>query len=366
MLGTLWFPAPLVAQQGYQFLPSVSISEVHDDNIFLTSDSEVQDLITRITPAVELGYDSIPISWNLGLSLDAENYRDNPELDDDVIRQRINSGLAFGIDPNTEFSLDAEYLETQTPGELNLDSGLERGRFNARRTFVSPGLTYHLNPSTSTTLDYSLTQDRLSGGVAGDRHLSDLRIDRQISEARAVSAGFTYRRYRFNDGSGQDSHLLWGGLQHSFSPVTSILLKAGPRKIADSTRAYLSASLTHEYASGELGLNYLKDETTLIGEQGRREVETAGIRLLHRIGNDFELEISPMYGTVSRSLGDAEVFRFALDARYRIFDGLHITGAWNYSSQDEAFPSDTVRTISRNVVLIGVTISRPAASRNDN
>ena len=363
--------SPAIGQQGFQFLPSVSISEIYDDNIFLTPDTEEKDMITRLTPTLEWVFDSVPVSWNIDYSIDAETYRDNSQLDDEVIRQNGTAGLEFDVDPKTVFSLEAGYLETQTPGELNLSTGLEKGRLNARRTFVSPALSYELSPSMSALLEYTSTKDHLSGGVETERQQSDVSVERQLGKPTVLSAGFSHRKYSFMEKSGQentipDTELLWLGVEHDFSPAVNILLKAGSRKISSSTKPYLSFSLTRDYADGAFGFDYLKDETTLIGEQGRREIETAGIRFEHRIGNNFQLDLSPSYGTVSRSLGDSEVYRFAFNTRYRISNRFYFTTSWRYSSQDEVFSDSFERNVSRNVVMLGITFTQSVAPRNNN
>jgi len=355
LINSIFMVNAVMAQGGYYAIPEIAINKVDDDNLFLTPEEEKQDIVTRITPAIEFGFDSELLSWNGSYTVDAERYNRYSALDNNTMRE--SAGLSFEFIPNrlTRFNMDANYTETQTPGELNLVTGLERGRFKATRSFFNPILIYQLGSASFASLDYSLRADKLAGGVSGDRHQTVVGYTRTLNEINEFSAGYTHRRYTIENGEDDEtSHLPWLGINHKFSARTSIDARGGPRQIEDEVEPYLRLSLLHEYVNGEIDVNYIRDEITLIGESGRRETETVGLSLFHQIGNNFQLEISPRYGTVTRRGTDAEIYRFTIDARYRINTNFELSASWNYSSQDEFFNSTIEQSVKRNVFLLGI------------
>lgn len=359
LLVTLIFIMPAgLAQGGYYSIPSITITKLDDDNIFLTPAGEKHDIVTRITPAIEFGYESESLSWSGDYTVDAERYNRNSVLDNNTMRQ--SAGLSFEFTPNalTQFNLDGNYTETQTPGDLNLVTGLQRGRFFAKRSYINPVLIYQLYESSFVSLDYSLRADKLAGGISGDRHQAVIDYRTMLNEKSELTAGYTFRRYTSeNEQNDETSHLPWIGIDHKFTPKTSVDARVGPRQADGDINPSISLSLLHQYVNGEIEFNYIRDETNLIGESGRRETETVGISFYHQLGQKLELEVSPRYGTVTRRGVDADIYRFTIDAGYRINRNIEISAAWNYSSQDEFFSSNTEQTIERNVFLIGINYS---------
>jgi hypothetical protein len=80
------------AQTGFYLVPSVAVIEGHDDNLFFDIDDEQFDLFTRLSPALEAGYQSDQLNWGGRYSIDSEAYKNHTELDTWLMRR---SGEAF-------------------------------------------------------------------------------------------------------------------------------------------------------------------------------------------------------------------------------------------------------------------------------
>src|SRR5438552_16017163 len=81
-------PSAAPAQTGYYLTPSLSVAEVYDDNVFFAPSSREHDFLTRISPGLQAGYQSTPLTVAGGYTFDSEIYRRHPELTTAQMRQR--------------------------------------------------------------------------------------------------------------------------------------------------------------------------------------------------------------------------------------------------------------------------------------
>ena len=88
-------------------------------------------------------------------------------------------------------------MKTRTPGELNETTGLTFTRAAARRLMAHSSVTRHLNPVSTGTIDYSVTQDHLAGGAGATTHNAALGIQRHRSVRETVTLDYRFRDYVF-------------------------------------------------------------------------------------------------------------------------------------------------------------------------
>lgn len=265
------------AETGYFAIPALSISEVYDDNLFFDIPNQDSDLITRISPALEVGYESETLNWTGRYRFDAENYDKFTNLDSSLARRFADGVLEYTPNSRLTFSAKADYTKTNTPADLSLVpggaiQGLLVGRTPAERTSISPALEYSFTSTIIGSLAYTKTNDKLLGGVESDVNMVEAEIEQKLSPTNAVSYGYIYRHYRFDDESGQanvttpddsrNSHTSWLGLSHDWSPRTRVVVRAGPRIYQHSVEPYLLLSLRRNYTRGSLLVSYERDETT--------------------------------------------------------------------------------------------------------
>ena len=362
------------AQDGFYVIPSVSVAEIYDDNIFFTIDDEDDDLATRISPAIEAGYESQTAQWNARYSFDAEKYNEFTDLDSNMIRRVAD--LAMSVQTSTKLTLagDAHYIKTNTPVDLTLGNsnfiqGLSVGRVAAERLSIHPELAYQFTPQTMGSLQYTLTNDKLFGALDSDTHLVETALEHQLSDKNTAEFGYNYRRYQFDQvpvpgSSGaihvkQDTHTPWIGLQHDFSQRTSLTGRVGPRIFDSSTDIYALLLLNHTFANGDLLISYERNDTTLLGEVGRLEADTFSAAFTWRGGRNFEIGIAPGYAKISRDDFKVDIYSAALNASYRINDALYLNASYDLNYQNVNFVDGREEDVSRNVILLGFTLTYP-------
>lgn len=365
------------AQEGRYFIPSVTIAEVYDDNLFFTIDNESDDLITRVSPALEMGFASETSEWNGRYSFDAERYKEFSYLDSNLIRRFADLSMRVMSSSKLTLAADAHYTKTNTPADLSLAGnnfipGLLAGRIVAERLSIHPELEYLFTPQTMGSLGYTLTNDKLFGSVDGDTHLLESALEHELSNKNSTLFGYNYRRYQFDQEDAlnplltnritQDTHTPWVGLQHNFSTLTSFTGRIGPRISDSSTDTYLLMSLDHEYSNGELIVSYEINDTTLLGEVGRLEAETFSIAFTYRGGENFEFQAVPGYAKVSRDEYAVDIYSAGLNASYKINEALYFTASYVLNYQNVDFINGSMAKVDRNVILLGLTLTYPRRS----
>lgn len=358
--GTALLATAAAAQTGgYYFVPSITVSAVHDDNIYFDAVDEVDDRITRLSPALDIGYQSDNLRWDASYTFDSEAYDDNDTLDSWLMRRFARASIEYSPDQQLTWFANADFSNSLTPGELNLLTGLEPGRREAERVSVNPGVRYAFSGATTAALDYQWSNDELDGGVEADAHITTADLQHVLNGENTLTVGYTYRSYEFNNTTSAWSHTPRIGWLHQLSPRTRLTLEAGPRISRDAEDPYVLAAINHEFVRGEFELSYSIDETTLIGEAGRLETERVGTSLTYAFTADFEVDLTPSWSRIKRLGEETDVFAMSASARYRVNNSLFIVASYRHSDQDVELPVLGTQNLSRNVFSLGFTLTYP-------
>jgi hypothetical protein len=355
----------LPAQSDLYATPSLAVAEIYDDNLFFSSSAPQEDRILRLSPAIDAGYRSAPMTVHGRYTFDAERYARHPELDDNQVREHTALDFRYEATRLLTLSADASYLKTQTPGELTPETGLEFGRARAERFFFSPSLVYQFDRLTAGTTTYRFTRDKLAGGIGSDTHIAMFDLDRRITSRDTASFGYRFEQFRFDAGDTVTAHVLLVGGTREFTPRTAATVLAGPRFSDGSTDPEVSASLFHKLDQGVLGLAYTRSETTVIGRTGTATTETLGATLGYSLGSSIEIRAAPSF--LSSTLGglQADVFIMNLEVGYRIARYLTLIGSYEFSTQHGSLTAPGGGEITRNVVLLGLVIAAPRRTDPD-
>jgi hypothetical protein len=363
---------PTYANAGYFFIPWLSIDELYDDNLFYDSSNEVSDYITRISPTLEFGYDSQKLNWLTSYSVDADYYREQSELDSSNARQFAHGIIEYIVNERWTLAGEADYVKTDTPADLSLFPGgdipgLQIGRTPAKRTYLRPEATYQFSPTKAGSLAYSLINDELIGITKTDTQTVEANLEHQLSAVNLVTYGYLYRHYRFRDesegattaDSSDSSNTPWVGLTHDFSPNTQIIGRAGPIVSSGSTEVYLLLSLQHSYARGKILLDYVQDETTLLGEVGPVDSQSVDLSMTRQLSANLVVAMTAGYADVSQSGFSAQITSATLEARYQLNSYVFFTTSYSYDSQKRDDFGLAQDRVNHGVIQLGVTFTRP-------
>jgi hypothetical protein len=344
--------------------PSVSIAQVYDTNLLSTPSDHRADVVTRVSPGVDYRYRST--LWTLvgRYSVDAERFTNSPEFSALGARQHATAGFEGRPTPRVKVAADTDYYRTETPGELNTETGLALTRATAEQIVAHASLTRQLDPLTGGTVEYSLTDSRLASSFRTQTHTMRIGADRHVSPRDRVSVNYALHQFIFaidrGPASTPTSHTLGVGLSHSITPRASIAVVGGPRITNGSPAADLSASLRYQFQPGDLSLAYSRTETAVIGlsdvvrVQGLTATAAYNLRLV-------QIRVAPGVFRSMEAGHQADVYRLGLGVTRSITKNLALDIAFDGNVQggnlyaDAALPHDT---ISRHQLMVRLTAAR--------
>jgi hypothetical protein len=359
-------PAGASAQSdsGWLLKPSLLTALAYDDNIFFSADENPEDdRILRISPALETGYRSAPTAFNIYYTLDAQRYDLHPELDDNSIREAGEMNFSHEATARLTLLADTSLIRTQAPGELDAQSGLELGRTQAERFYISPAAIYEINRLTRGSASYTFNRDEVDGGIGSETSTLALHLDRLISRRDTFRVGYHADQFEFETGETVDMHVLLLGGTRQFTPQTSVTLMAGSRftegEQEDETDPEVAAALMHEFSRGDFGLTYTRRQTTTIGLAGTADTQNLTAALIYPLGNSLGVRAETSYITSELNGFEADAVVTDVEIGYRFSDYLTLIGAYEFNSQTGSLETDGFGEINRNVVWLGLVIAPP-------
>jgi hypothetical protein len=352
------------AQTGLAVNPSVSLAGIYDSNVLMSRSQAKEDFIARLSPAIEVAHRSARTDFQGGYTQDAEAYAQHPELGSSRARRHAATDIRYETTRQSTMAAHVGYTETQRPGELTPETGLELGRNRAERLAMAPSLAYRFDPVSVGTGSYAYTRDKVDGGIRTDTHTVALGLDRGVTARDTAMLRYAFQRFVFDDPHAAEAHVLTAGGTHAFTARTSATLLAGPRFSDGSTRPEISVSLRHRLQRGELSFDYARSQYTAIGLPGPVNTEAVGAMALYRPSRSLEIRAAPGMATSARGDFRADVYRMKLDVRRRVAPYLVLVGSYEYVMQQGALDATTEGRIVRHVLLLALAVA-PGARRAD-
>ncbi|OGB95872.1 MAG: hypothetical protein A3G35_06605 [candidate division NC10 bacterium RIFCSPLOWO2_12_FULL_66_18] len=354
-------PAVVLAQAGLYVTPFVSVAEVYDDNLFATPSHREADFISRVSPGIQAGYRTAPLTLEARYSFDAEIYARHPEMNDAQVRQAAS--LDFRYLPNRALTLSANvvYSETHIPRELNLETGLASGRARASRLSFRPSLAYRFDSRTNGTGGYTVTKDGVIGGIATLTHAITLDFDRRLTARDTGHLGYQLRQSEFDGADTTMSHAFTLGWTRELTPQTSLTLRAGPRFSEGSVDPEVSVSIRHRLQRGDLSLTYSRSQTTAIGQAGTAHTESWTARATVQLMRSLQVSAAPSFLRSTRDIAVAKVYGVNLDAAYQITTWVSLVGSYRFSLQQGRLDAPgRSEDILQNVFLLSLVAVSPS------
>lgn len=358
LFGLLMGPALLLAgwQQeaaGAEFrvLPSISVGEEYNDNIFLTPNNKQDDFITRIIPGLVLTYRTGFWSWDMDFAYDYRKYLKRTRTEDSTYRLDLKNrtilvdNLLFfeaedryeriSLDVTRDFTQQSLFVNQTDQNVLTLNPYVATGLGDSHKLYLGYRYidTRYSEPSAISTKDnigYLETLSTLSSSMTfstgirytrdqndvDDYYKTDLYAGPRYSYATNSYAycllGATWVSFT---GFPQAKHLLWDlGFFHRYSTIT-LAVETKTDTIPDPTRIIrrvdsLVVTLTKESLP----------RTSFGGSVGWYEYRNAATNHLE----DIEYRLT---GTMRHALTPMLTIDGELDSR-RLFD--YIAGVTTY------------------------------------
>jgi len=325
-------------QRGGFLVPMVTVAETLDDNLFFTQFPE-SDFVTRLTFGVETGYRSTRFTIAAQGARAADFFHRHSEFN--TGRGRTVGQVALTALPTRSLtvSMFAFYLDTKTPSELNVVSGLALGRSLATRTSATPAIEYRLGSLSTLTAAFPVAHDTLDGRVA-DTKTGTLGFDRRITRRDSLSLRYEHRWFHFTGGDKTEkstSDVVTFGWLGEVSERTLLLLRAGPRYAKGAFTAEVLATMKRRTSRGLLTLTYSKSQATTLGKTGALDTQSVVATMAVRITKNLEIASGP--GIYHNSLrGKAlTALRLNLESLWHFSPWFHLGVSYSFDLQQPDF-----------------------------
>jgi hypothetical protein len=352
------------AQSRAVVIPSVAFGAVYDDNISAQTNAEAGQML-QIRPSLEASLESPKVKvislWSFDMQ--RSNHSSLNSLD---ARQHAMADLAYRPRSATTFGLMGRYDRTDTPGELNLETGLLTDRQFAQRWEVRPSLTTRQGTRNIYTAAYNMISENLVGEDAGNLHSARLNFSRLTSTRSTVTAGYLGRLF-VDDTDEHQSHAVLLGWTNEFASKTTFSIQAGPRHTTyrglEPEVVVGFARIGHKVTTGA---DYWHGETIILGVQGPVAIDNGSLRAIWTATRKVELGLRAGMSKIG-----------TLDDRYATIYRGSVVGSWSIrgpftlaASYDADYQIGDIRRnyfaderVVRHVVRVGVTVA-PSFSRS--
>jgi len=349
-------PAVSWAQAGWYIIPSLSLTEEFDDNVFSGSSNRVSDFITRGSPGLSAGYRSEPLTLLVSSGFDAEFFEENRELSN--VGDRWRSDVEFQYRPTRTLTLGvrADFAQTVTPTELSPQTGIELGRQQTTLWDVSPSLSYRFTPSTSGDASY-LHRRSITESLTNVTQEARLRLSHLLTPRDTGTLGYTLRQIETDAASADRSHAMTIGWTSRLSATTTLSLEAGPRvSESDGTLgAEAAASLERRLKLGAVSVAYTRSETAIIGRAGTAQFDNLSGSLRLEPRRSLRLNFGALVSEIAEEgVRDTTVYGLSASVEYQITKWLSARATYRFSRQEQGS-----FTIPHNIFSIGLDVRHP-------
>ena len=347
------------AQTRFTFVPSLSIAGVYDDNLFADQEGSAGKML-QVRPSVEGNYESPRLKF---LSLYSQDMlRSNfSTLNTADARRHAYLDTLFRSSPLTTFGVVGRYDRSETPGEIDLDTGILGSRRTAQRWQLSPTLVRRVNPRSVITAGYDLTRENELDTPSGTLHQARLALSRELTSRSAVVG--TYLARYFVDPLGRStSHSVLAGWTREMAPHTHLSLYAGPRvsSYQNGVKPEVSASLRRDSSRIDVRADYWHGETIILGIEGPVAVDSGSLRVTWPFRSRWEFGTHLGATDINTlDLREARVYRSTLIASWTSRGMYSVSASYGVDYQQ----GDIRRRLDDNVVRHVFRVSFTVAPR---
>jgi hypothetical protein len=352
------------AQTRATIVPSVSMGAVYDDNVSARARGDAGEML-QLRPSLEADYESSTVKLISLWSFDMQrsNHSALNALD---ARRHAMFDAKIRSSAMTTWGLGGRYDRTDTPGDIDFESGVLTDRANAQRWQVTPSVIHRIGERVNYTALYDFTTENLVNEDRNTLHVGRTALSRQLSARSSLSGEYIGRLFA-DDLVEHHSHALVMGWTRQLRQFTNLTVQAGPRWTSyRGLVPEVAVSLARDGRMLKAGLDYSHGETIILGVSGPVQVDTGSARLT--IVPTRRTEFGVRAGASSiLTLDDraATIYRTTLMGSWTVAGPFTVTGSYSADYQLGDIRRNLFRDdrVLRHVVRLGLTIA-PSFSRS--
>ena len=260
------------AQSEVTIVPAVAFGAMYDSNLFSAPTGQ-RDVLATVRPSVEGRFASPTLKVDSLAYFDIQRSAVYSDLNTFDARRHAMVDIQGQASPVVGLGFAARYDRSETPGDLNVESGIMLTRQRARRLQMTPSFSYRTNPRTTFSSRYDWTSEALSGWPGGDMQALHLVLAREVTPRTTLNARYLGRLFTGEIDS--QSQALLAGWAREMTPGTNVSVEAGPRVTSHrGLRSEVMAALLRRTPRTRLRLDYWRGETIVLGIPGPVEIHS--------------------------------------------------------------------------------------------
>lgn len=287
------------AQSHVDLVPSVTFANVYDNNLFAETEASPGEML-RVRPGVDATLTTPRLNLGTFWTFDAQR-SNHPDLNTFDARRHGDFALGYRTTSATTLGFTTVYDRTDTPGEINLVSGILSVRQQAHRWEISPNVVHRLGPRANVSASYDWTDESPSndGFEAQQMHVARAVLAREHTTRTMLTAGYIGRHF-VQELDNNSSHAVMAGWEHEFGPSTRMSFRAGPR--VSSYRplaAEVLAGFTRVTRLVDMAFDYWHGETIVLDIRGPVQIDNGTATLTWPFRRTFEISSYSSASTIT-------------------------------------------------------------------
>ena len=383
-------PAATACADEFRLMPSASLKEEYNDNIYLDVRNQTRDFITTVSPGVEIYDRTERFEGSLLTKLNSLYYADSTGLDH--VDQYYSGNGSYQFTPSLLAKGAAGYIVDSRPDRLLLTTGLVLKATVRHQETGTGSAEYSLGEKSALALSYSFEEDRwnsktvpnFTGNFAQASFTYDISSLLKNTKARATVG---YNNYSFAYSSKSipiESYSGTIGATTALNEKLTVSVDAGAtRTTSDVTRVqlvpvgpfvlgFLETGTETDWApTGVATLAYRGEKTTAdltagyqvlpaMGSAGTTNRTYATFSASHRLTYELSGTLSCQYfynKSTQTGIGisqiDSGVFSFSPGLRYEFTRDFFLEGTYTYTRIDNNVNNTSA---SRNQFMLRLTL----------
>ncbi len=359
VLVTAICPSPAFAAAQWSLVPRLYVQEEYDDNLFLTETNEQDDLITTISPGINLAYETPNENISLDYEFQRVLYDDFSELDYSGHRGRLAAFRDFG--PRFSAGIRDFLIISEDPIELTGITEFERPSIRAgernryTRNIVEPEVTFRFNENRSIRVGYRnhLLRNDADNVADIDENTGNALLTYQFNIHHGIEASYEHAIVDYGSTVPPqpprdfDGDRVQGRYTYHFNPRTSAFVEFQYYQLdyEDETPGFFD----YKVYDSRLGFSrdlYENVSVRASGGYGLRDPDEGDNQETFAGRFDFLTEYKRLNVTVygetgfgldfmtAESLGFNEFWRVGIDGRYQLLQRLWVNGFFFFLRED--------------------------------
>ncbi|MGO9951318.1 MAG: hypothetical protein ACLPN1_03795 [Dissulfurispiraceae bacterium] len=341
----------------FRIVPSLSVKEEYNSNIFFSTNDKKDDFTTTLSPGFEMVNNTELLNMDVLARLDRLEYVNNKDLD--ATDQTLNGSLRYSFTPLLSVSAAGGYVKDSRPDRYIETTGIVLSSAPGEHPNASLSANYQFTEKTLGSISYAYLRDHF----VGQSYLDDISHDVNAGLVYDLGTYFPAVKGRINTeynyysfpGSHIGSVMGTVGFSRDFSEVWSIQIDGG----AQHTQSDIAVSQLEPVFVLFPGFPPIQIGNQLVSEQ----VKNTGWGWVGRASLNFKGEVGTGSLSYSRNVQPAVGLGGAAVRDSIVFSGQHRlsyewlllfnAGYFTNNSNSQEFSSQTInqRSFDINTVL---------------